>query len=89
MKRKMRMGMIGGGRGSFIGRVHHIAAILDNQIELVCGAFSSNPEISKESGKDYMLPVNRVYGDYKEMIEMESKLPENERMDWMPFKPSP
>ena len=83
MNRKIRMGIIGGGRGSFIGKVHHTAAILDNQVELVCGALSSNPEVSKESGKDYMLPLNRVYGDFKEMIEMESKLPENERMDFV------
>ena len=41
MQRKIKMGMIGGGRGSFIGKVHHIAAVLDNKIELVCGAFSS------------------------------------------------
>lgn len=83
MKRKIRMGMIGGGRGSFIGKVHHIAAILDNRIELVCGALSSNPDISKESGKDYLLPENRVYRNYKEMIEKEKALSENERMDFV------
>ena len=83
MDRKIRMGMIGGGRGSFIGKVHHTAAILDNQIELVCGAFSSNPVVSKESGKDYGLSANRVYENYKEMIDMESKLPEGERMDFV------
>ena len=83
MHRKIKMGMIGGGRGSFIGKVHHIAAILDSQIELVCGAFSSNPDISKQSGYDYMLSQDRVYRNYKEMIEREKKLPENESMDFV------
>ena len=53
MKRKLRMGMVGGGRGAFIGRIHRMAATLDGHIELVCGAFSGNPETSKASGKDY------------------------------------
>ena len=51
-KRKIRMGMVGGGQGAFIGGVHRIAAAIDQQIELVCGAFSSDPERSKASGKD-------------------------------------
>lgn len=83
MQRKIKMGMIGGGRGSFIGKVHHIAAVLDNKIELVCGAFSSNPDVSKKSGKDYMLPDSRVYSNYREMIEKEGELPENDRMDFV------
>ncbi len=82
MKQKIRLGMIGGGRGSFIGKVHHMAAILDNKMELVCGAFSSKPELSKLSGtKDYLLPDNRVYGSYEEMIEKETKLPKDTRME--------
>lgn len=83
MKRKMRMGMVGGGRGAFIGAVHRMAAALDGNIELVCGAFSSNPQKSKLSGKDLFLPPNRVYGSYEEMIQEEKKLPLGERMDFV------
>ncbi|MAT53204.1 MAG: oxidoreductase [Saprospirales bacterium] len=83
MKRKIRMGMVGGGRGAFIGAVHRMAAALDGEIELVCGAFSSDPERSKLSGADLGLPPERVYGSYKEMIEKESKLPEDVRMDFI------
>lgn len=75
--------MVGGGRGAFIGAVHRMAAALDGQIELVCGAFSSNPEKSRLSGEDLMLPPERVYGSYTEMIEEEKKLPEGERMDFI------
>ena len=81
--RKIRMGMIGGGRGAFIGAVHRMAAALDGQIELVCGAFSSDPRKSKRSGKDLYLPADRVYSDYKEMILVEAKLPLGERMDFV------
>lgn len=73
--------MVGGGKGAFIGAVHRIAAAIDGQIELVCGAFSSNPETSKASGQELYLPADRVYGSYKEMIEREKALPEGERMD--------
>ena len=81
--RKMRMGMVGGGQGAFIGAVHRMAAALDGQIELVCGAFSSDPERSKASGKDLFLPEERSYGSYQEMIETEKSLPEGERMDFV------
>jgi len=81
--RKIRMGMIGGGRGAFIGAVHRMAAALDGQIELVCGAFSSDPKKSKLSGKDFFLPVDRVYKDYQEMIRKEKALPKEERMDFV------
>ena len=81
--RKIRMGMVGGGRGAFIGAVHRMAAALDGQIELVCGAFSSNPEKSKASGADLFLPEDRVYGSYTEMIEKEKALPEDVRMDFI------
>lgn len=81
--RKLRMGMIGGGPGAFIGAVHRIAANMDGMIELVCGAFSSDPEKSKQAGKELFLPTDRVYGSYKEMIRSESGLPENERMDFV------
>jgi len=83
MSRKIRYGMVGGGRGAFIGAVHRIAANIDGQIELVCGAFSSDPERSKASGADFYLPANRCYGTFEEMIKAEAKLPEGERMDFV------
>ena len=79
--RKIRMGMVGGGRGAFIGAVHRMAAALDGQIELVCGAFSSSPDKSKASGQDLYLDPERCYGSYIEMIETEAKLPDNLKMD--------
>lgn len=75
--------MVGGGQGAFIGAVHRMAAALDGQIELVCGAFSSDPERSKASGAALFLPADRVYGSYEEMILAEKKLPEGERMDFL------
>jgi predicted dehydrogenase len=81
--RKIRMGMVGGGRDAFIGAVHRIAAALDSQIELVCGAFSSNPEKSKLSGADLFLPEHRVYDNYEAMILREKQLPEDIRMDFV------
>lgn len=83
MKRKIRMGMVGGGRDAFIGAVHRMAAQLDGQIELVCGAFSSDPKKSKLSGRDLFLPPDRVYGSYSEMFQAESMLPDGERMDFV------
>ncbi|MBN1413910.1 MAG: Gfo/Idh/MocA family oxidoreductase [Bacteroidales bacterium] len=77
------MGLIGGGTGSFIGKVHHMAALLDNQIELVCGAFSHDPEVSRQSGTLYGLPGNRVYDSYTAMISEEKKLPPDIRMDFV------
>ncbi len=79
--RKLRMGMVGGGIGSFIGGVHRLAANLDGQIELVCGAFSSSPEKSKKTGEQLFLDPKRVYGSFKEMMEKEAQLPEDKRMD--------
>jgi predicted dehydrogenase len=81
--RKIRMGMVGGGRDAFIGAVHRMAAALDSQIELVCGAFSSNAEKSKLSGADLFLPANRVYANYEEMILSEKKLSKDKRMDFV------
>ena len=75
--------MVGGGEGAFIGAVHRMAAALDGEIELVCGAFSSNPEKSKRSGKALFLPDDRVYGSFEEMILKEKELPEGERMDFI------
>jgi predicted dehydrogenase len=81
MKRKIKMGMVGGGRGAFIGAVHRIAALMDGDIEMVCGALSSDPEKAKLSGADWYLPESRSYGSFREMIEREKKLPEGDRMD--------
>ncbi|MGE0772163.1 MAG: Gfo/Idh/MocA family protein [Cyclobacteriaceae bacterium] len=83
MSRKLRMGMIGGSLEAFIGAVHRRAANLDGQIELVCGAFSSNPDKSKATGKALFLDPKRVYGSYEEMILAEKKLPAGERMDFV------
>ncbi|MBK7371935.1 MAG: Gfo/Idh/MocA family oxidoreductase [Saprospiraceae bacterium] len=81
MNRKLRMGMVGGGRGAFIGGVHRIAANMDGLIELVAGAFSSDPAKSKASGADLMLAPDRCYGSYEEMILSEKQLPEDKRID--------
>ncbi|MHA3774065.1 Gfo/Idh/MocA family protein [Verrucomicrobiota bacterium sgz303538] len=83
MSRKIRYGMVGGGRGAFIGAVHRIAANIDGQIELVCGAFSSDPEKSKASGADLFLPPERCYGTFEEMIQKEKALPAEQRMDFI------
>lgn len=83
MSRKLRYGMVGGGRGAFIGAVHRIAAAMDQQIDLVCGAFSSDPEKSKASGADLFLPPDRCYGTFEEMIKSEAKLPAGKRMDFI------
>lgn len=83
MSRKVRMGMVGGSLEAFIGGVHRSAAIMDGEIELVCGAFSSNPEKSKATGKALYLPEERVYANYEEMILAEKQLPEGERMDFV------
>ncbi len=75
--------MVGGGIGAFIGAVHRQAATMDGMIELVCGAFSTDPEVSKKSGEQLFLPDNRVYGTYEEMIVAERSLPEHEQMDFI------
>jgi len=81
--RKLKMGMIGGSLEAFIGAVHRRGAQLDGEIELVCGAFSSNPEKSKATGESLYLAPNRVYETYEEMILKEKELPEGERMDFV------
>ncbi len=81
---KLKMGLVGGGEGSFIGAVHRIAAELDGQIELVGGAFASEPERSKRSGQTmYDLSEDRCYGTFDELIESESALDAAERMDFI------
>jgi len=83
MNRKLRMGMVGGGSTAFIGPIHRLAALMDNQIELVCGCFSTNPEVSLSSGLSYYLPEDRIYKNYHEMFEHEASLPLGERMDFV------
>jgi len=83
MNRKLRMGMVGGGRGAFIGGVHRMAAAMDGRIELVAGCFSANPEKSKLSGADLFLDPSRVYGTYQEMAEKEAALPADQRVDFV------
>jgi predicted dehydrogenase len=83
MSRKIRYGMVGGGRGAFIGAVHRIAANMDGQIELVCGAFSSDPEKSKASGADFFLPASRSYSSFEEMMHAEKEMPADQRMDFI------
>jgi predicted dehydrogenase len=81
--KKIRMGMVGGGQGAFIGAVHRIAGQLDNEIELVCGAFSSTAEKSIASGKELMLDEERCYADFDTMFANEAKLPAEERMQFV------
>ena len=81
--RKLRMGMVGGGKDAFIGAIHRIAANLDGLIELSCGALSINPEIAKQSGKELFLPEDRIYLTYDEMISKESKMPADKRIDFI------
>lgn len=83
MNRKLRMGMVGGGRGAFIGSVHRMAANLDGKIQLVAGCFSSDPEKSKLSGEDFFLDPSRVYPSYEEMVKGEAALPPGERIDFV------
>lgn len=81
--KKLRMGMVGGGLTGFIGAIHLRAAIMENKAELVCGCFSSRPEVSKESGRFYGLPDERIYDTYHEMFEKEMALPADERMEFV------
>ncbi|VGO20162.1 Gfo/Idh/MocA family protein [Pontiella sulfatireligans] len=83
MDRKLRMGMIGGGPGAFIGDVHRKAARLDGQIEIVAGAFDIDPKKSKQMGQELAINPKRVYGDVATMIEKELALPEDERIDFV------
>ena len=82
-ERVLRMGMVGGGQGAFIGDVHRLAARLDGKIDLVCGAFSRDPENCKATGQQLGLNPDRCYSDYNEMMRAEAALPEGERMDFV------
>lgn len=81
--RKLRMGMIGGGKDAFIGAIHRLAINMDGQVELVCGALSVNPEVAKESGKLLFLPEDRIYTSYTEMLDKEALRPAHERIDFV------
>jgi predicted dehydrogenase len=83
LNRKLRMGLVGGGQGAFIGRVHSIAACLDNRATLVAGALSSDPVRSRESAGDYDIATARAYGSYQDMIAAELKLPADQRIDFV------
>ncbi|WP_417378907.1 Gfo/Idh/MocA family protein [Gimesia sp.] len=83
LNRKLRMALVGGGQGSFIGRVHSIAACLDNRAELVAGALSSNPEKAKASAPAYDIKPDRAYGSIEELVEKESALPADQRIDFI------
>src|SRR6476620_6051973 len=81
--RKLRMGMIGGGKDAFIGAVHRIALNMDGLVELVCGALSINPEIAVDSGKSLFLDESRIYLNFEEMIRRESEMPADKRIDFV------
>ena len=81
--KKIRMGMVGGGQGAFIGDVHRLAARLDGEIELVCGAFSRDPENCRITGEALGVTASRSYTDYNEMMRAEAALPADERMEFV------
>jgi predicted dehydrogenase len=81
--RKLRMGMVGGGQGAFIGAVHRTAAVLDHQIELVAGCFSRDYENTKKTGAELALHESRLYRSFEEMAEKEAALPEEKRIDFV------
>jgi predicted dehydrogenase len=82
-KRKLRMGMVGGGQGAFIGAVHRIAAAMDQQIDLCAGCFSRDAENTQITGKQLYIDSSRCYESYEEMAEKESQLPDTERIDFV------
>jgi predicted dehydrogenase len=83
MNRKLRMGMVGGGKDAFIGAIHRHAAFMDGQVELVCGALSINPEIAVDSGRSLFLPEDRIYLNFEDMIKKEATMPPDKRMDFV------
>ncbi|MEZ6124374.1 MAG: Gfo/Idh/MocA family oxidoreductase [Planctomycetaceae bacterium] len=83
LNRKLRMALVGGGQGSFIGRVHATAAVLDNRAALVAGALSSNAERSKASAAAYDIAQNRAYGSYQELLTAEKALSADQRIDFL------
>src|SRR5947209_13184284 len=83
LNRKLRMGLVGGGQGAFIGGVHSRAGVLDHRAALVAGALSSDPAKARASAADYGMAPGRGYGSYQEMLDGEKKLPEGERIDFV------
>lgn len=83
MEKKLKMGMIGGGPDAFIGEVHRIAARMDGLIELTCGAFSSDPEKSRETARKLFLPEDQGYSSFEELIIKEAQKPEEDRIDFV------
>lgn len=83
MNRKLKMGMIGGGKDAFIGAIHRIAANTDGLIDLICGALSINKDIAIDSGRSLFLPEERIYTTWQEMLQKESELPADKRMDFV------
>lgn len=83
VKRKLRMGMIGGGKDAFIGSIHRIAANMDGLIEIVAGALSINPETAIESGRMIFLEEDRTYLNYEKMLEKEANFPADKRLDFV------
>lgn len=81
MRKRIRMGMVGGGAGAFIGDVHRRAAALDGQIELVCGAFSRSADNSRATGESLFLDPERAYGSWQEMLDRERERPAEDRME--------
>ncbi|MGZ8536610.1 MAG: Gfo/Idh/MocA family protein [Flavisolibacter sp.] len=81
--RKLRMGMVGGGKDAFIGAIHRIALNMDGLIEISCGALSINPDIAVDSGKSLFISPDRIYLTYEEMIRKEKALPEDKRIDFI------
>ena len=77
----VRLGMIGGGAGAFIGKVHRQAAALAGGIELVAGAFSRDPASNAETGRECGLPAQRVYASWQALLEGEAGLDPNERIN--------
>ncbi|HVJ83128.1 MAG TPA: Gfo/Idh/MocA family oxidoreductase [Planctomycetia bacterium] len=83
LNRKLRMALVGGGQGAFIGRVHATAAVMDNRAALVAGALSSTPEKAKASAPDYDIAEDRAYGSYQELLAKEKALPADKRIDFL------
>ncbi|WP_284386773.1 Gfo/Idh/MocA family protein [Algimonas ampicilliniresistens] len=79
----LRMGMVGGGSGAFIGEIHRLAARLDGQIDLVCGAFSRDPDNCRKTGQELGLDPARCYNSYADMMDAEAGLPAETRMNFV------
>ena len=81
--RKLRMGMVGGGPGSFIGPVHRMVVSMEQQAEMVAGVFSRDPDLNRQTGAELYLDSGRVYDSYQEMAAAEAALPADERIDFV------